>query len=180
MHSNSITTRTGDKGSTSLFSGELVDKDSPRTSVYGDVDELNSVLGVARAASGQQDVRDAILEIQNSLFVAGAELATSNAGLSRLKSKIDGAMVKDLDDRCADLEGAIRMPGGFIIPGGTLAGGHIDHARTIARRIERGVVRLFREGHIGNEHILVWINRLSDYLWLLARQEEGDSVVVKE
>jgi len=180
MHSDSITTRTGDKGSTSLFSGELVDKDSPRTSVYGDIDELNSVLGVARAASRRMEVGEAILEIQKSLFVAGAELATSDAGLSKLKARIDEPMIKELDVQCADLENLIHMPRGFIIPGGTLAGGHIDHARTIARRVERGVVRLFREGHIGNEHILVWINRLSDYLWLLARREEGDSVQGKE
>ena len=180
MSSYSITTRAGDKGSTSLFSGELVDKDSPRTSVYGDVDELNSVLGIARAASQRKDVRDAILDVQNALFVVGAELATTDAGLNMLKRKVDQRMIEDIDGRCAALESAINMPGGFIIPGGTLAGGHIDHGRTIARRIERGVVRLFREGHIGNDRILVWINRLSDYLWLLARLEEGDFVLVKE
>ncbi len=180
MPSRSITTRTGDKGQTSLFSGEIVDKDSPRTSVYGDVDELNSVLGIARAASTTKEVRDSLLAVQMSLFVLGSELATTDAGHSQLMKRVDQGMIEELDSKCAMLEKVIDMPGGFIIPGGTLAGGHIDHARTISRRVERGVVQLHRDAYMNNEQVLMWINRLSDYLWLLARQEEGKRVQVKE
>jgi cob(I)alamin adenosyltransferase len=175
----SITTRSGDDGSTSLFSGERVPKDHARTSAYGDVDELTSVLGVARAAAERKEVRDALRDVQESLFLVGAELATTPEHLDRLAERVDEAMVKELDRRREALESAIDMPSGFIIPGGTLAAAHIDHARTLARRCERHVVTLQREGAVDNPHLGVWLNRLSDTLWLLARREEGEATEVK-
>lgn len=175
----SITTKVGDRGTTFLFSGEEVPKDSPRTAAYGDLDELVSVLGVARATSRRAEVRGAVLTLQRELFVAGSELATSRSRTRLLKARVDAGMLAELDARRAALERRIVMPKGFILPGGTIAAAHLDHARTLARRLERRVVTLTRKGLVRNPVLLVWLNRLSDYLWLLARREEGRAVTLK-
>lgn len=179
MSEFSITTRGGDQGTTQLFSGERVTKDSPRTEAYGDADELGSAIGIARAAARQDAVRDALLEIQRWLFIVNTELATSAEQLERLSQRVDQPFLDQLEERRQRVESSIRMPAGFVIPGGTLAGGYIDLARAIARRCERKVVRLIREDIIQNHVLQVWFNRLSDYLWLLARAEEGDAVQPK-
>lgn len=178
----SITTKVGDRGTTFLFSGEEVPKDSPRTEAYGDLDELVSVLGVARCHVTQDAVREALLALQRDLFTAGAELATAIDHLDLLRHRIDEAALRIFEARRDALEARIAMPDGFIIPGGSgsVAAAHIDHARTIARRVERKAVTLSRAGLIRNPHLLVWLNRLSDYLWLLARCEEGRSLSLKE
>lgn len=179
---SSITTRVGDKGTTFLFSGEEVPKDSPRTDAYGDLDELVSVLGVARCHARQEELRAAILVLQRELFVVGAELATAIDHLDLLKERLDEKMLRGLEQRRDALEEAIRMPDGFIIPGGSGNPGaaHLDHARTLARRLERRVVSLLRAGLVCNPHLVVWLNRLSDYLWLMARAEEGTSLSLKD
>jgi len=176
----SITTKTGDGGTTHLYSGEEVPKDSPRPDACGDVDELCSLLGVARAHSRRPDIRDAMIEIQRTLFTAAAELATTGERLDRLSSRVDETVLHELEDRRDKVEAKIRMPKGFVIPGGTIAAAHMDHARCVARRCERKVVGLFRDGQIRNSVLLIWFNRLSDYLWLLARCEEGDAVLPKD
>lgn len=176
----SITTRVGDRGKTRLFSGEEVSKNAPRPQVCGEVDELVSALGLARAHASCEVDRETILYLQRALFLVGAEAATSAAGLSRLERRVDAAMVEDLDRRCAAAESRVKMPDGFVVPGGTPCAAFLDHARAVARRCERGVVALHDAGALRNEHILVWMNRLSDYLWLLARIEEGTSTPVKE
>lgn len=182
MSKPSITTKVGDRGTTFLFSGEEVFKDSPRTETYGDVDELVSVLGVARCQSVQTEVRDTLLDIQRDLFLAGAELATAIDHVGMLKARIDEAALQVFEQRRDALEARITMPDGFIIPGGSgsLGAAHIDHARTIARRLERKTVSLSRAGLVANPHLLVWMNRLSDFLWLLARVEERQSLSLKE
>lgn len=178
----SITTRVGDRGTTFLFSGEEVPKDSPRTEAYGDLDELVSVLGVARCACRHPLVLDHLLELQRELFTAGAELATAIDHVDSLKERIDTRRLKDFEARRDALEASIAMPDGFIIPGGSgsQAAAHIDHARTIARRLERKVVTLSRASLVANPSLLVWLNRLSDFLWLLARVEEGQSLTLKQ
>ena len=178
----SITTRVGDKGTTFLFSGEEVFKDSPRTDTYGDVDELVSVLGVARCHAAHPDVQVALLDVQRELFTVGAELATAIDHLEGLKQRIDEKALHAFEQRRIALESRIAMPDGFVIPGGSGSAGsaHIDHARTIARRLERKSVTLSRSGLITNHSLLIWLNRLSDYLWLLARLEEGESLSLKE
>lgn len=80
-----------------------------------------------------------------------------------------------MDEQCRVAEDAIQTPNGFILPGGSVVGASLDHARTVARRVERKVVALHRNGFVKNELLLVWLNRLSDYLWLLAREDEGDA-----
>jgi cob(I)alamin adenosyltransferase len=174
----SITTGAGDRGMTRLFSGEEVSKDSPRPEACGDVDELVAALGIARALVKKAPVRDAILYLQRSLFTVAAELATSRGRLDLLKKRVNAAMVRELDRKRAALERSIRMPRGFIIPGGSTGAAHLDHARAVARRCERKVVAL-AGGEIPDEHLLVWMNRLSDYLWLLARQEEGRPLLLR-
>lgn len=175
----SITTRVGDQGMTYLFSGERVSKDSPRTEAYGDLDELVSLLGVARCAARRAKVRTLLIELQRELFLAGSELATSGRGLRRLAQRIDARRLADLDRRREAVERSIRMPTGFILPGGSAAGAHLDHARAVSRRLERKVVGLQRRRRIDNPDLIVWLNRLSDYLWLLARYEEGRATMLK-
>lgn len=177
---NSIVTRTGDAGRTRLFSGEEVEKDHPRTCAYGDLDELVSLLGIAAAEVRNHSVKTHLRATQRQLFSVGAELATSVAHRHRLPERIGAAHVAELDQACAEVEAGIKMPNGFILPGGTAAAARIDHARTVARRLERSVVGLTRQGEVSNDQLLIWLNRLSDLLWLLARQEEGDQVLLKD
>lgn len=176
---NSITTRVGDHGTTFLFSGEEVPKDSLRTDAYGDLDELVSVLGLARVHAAKQETKDAVIALQRDLFIAGSELATSREHIGSLAQRIDPAALERFEKRRDDLEGQIEMPKGFILPGGTPGGAYLDHARTIARRLERKAVSLHRAGETSNENLLVWLNRVSDFLWLLARFEEGPAVTPK-
>ncbi len=177
---HSIVTRTGDAGRTRLFSGEEVEKDHPRTCAYGDLDELVSLLGIASAEVRSDSVRAQLRALQRQLFTIGTELATSAAQQQRLAERISHPQVAELDRACAELEGRIDMPNGFILPGGTAAAARIDHARTVARRLERRVVGLVREGEVCNDQLIIWLNRLSDLLWLLARDEEGELVLLKE
>lgn len=176
----SITTKRGDKGKTRLFSGEEVSKYSPRLEAYGDLDELVSMLGVARLHVRKEEIKDAILFVQRSLFVAGSELATTKEKLQKLTKRVDGEMLKLLDAKRDALEEVTPIPRGFVVPGGSLASAHLDHARTVARRCERKIVKLFEDKQIENEMLIVWFNRLSDYLYLMARFEEGKPILVKE
>lgn len=169
----SITTKAGDDGSTRLFSGEPVRKCSARPEAYGDLDELVSQLGVARSHCGPADlIAPVILSLQDDLFVAGAELATTEAGLARLKRRVDERFVAELDARRDALEASLPPPRGFVLPGANPVAAHLDLARAIARRLERRVVALHDAGELRNPSLLVWINRLSDHLWLLARKAE--------
>lgn len=176
----SITTRAGDDGTTRLFSGERVCKDSPRTNACGDIDELVSLLGVARARAERPEVAGHIRFVQGELFVAAAELATSRDQCARLPERIDAARLAELDARRDAVEAAAPAPAGFVVPGGTVAGAHLDLARAVARRCERRVAGLARDGLLDNLALLAWLNRLSDFLWLLARYEEGDAVQPKD
>ena len=170
----SITTGAGDAGKTKLFSGEEVSKNSLRTDAYGTIDELGSILGVARAHAGRKDVQEALLYVQRSLFVVATELATTNKALKQLRRLVDKRMVREMEGRRLVLEQKVELPDGFIIPGAALSATHIDYARAVARRCERKVVGLYEQGHLSNALLLVWMNRLSDYLWLLARIEEQE------
>ncbi len=182
MNSNpqSITTRTGDQGKTRLFSGEEVSKKSPRTDAYGDLDELVSILGVARSLSENDEVSSAVLVLQRQLFLAGAEMATSGKSTGLLKGRIGQGHIEDIDKRLESLESRIRMPGGFIIPGGTPSAANLDLSRSVVRRVERRAVGLKEDGKLDNDALLIWLNRLSDYLWLLARLEEGGRTICKD
>jgi cob(I)alamin adenosyltransferase len=174
-----ITTGQGDKGFTRLFSGEEVPKDAPPLEALGDLDELVSVLGVARHHAVREETREAILKLQRELFKAGSELATSPDRTDSLPDRVDAPAVHRLEEQSRALETFRSMPEDFIIPAATLAAAHLDQARAVARRCERRVAALHRHGGCRNEHLLTWMNRLSDYLWLLARSEEDRSLPLR-
>lgn len=180
----SITTKIGDKGTTRLFSGETVVKDCERIDAYGDLDELVSSLGIVYNVTTVPFANREIRFIQRELFVAGSEMATSLDHIQDLSVRINDESLRKLELIRTNWEQNLRdspqgAPKGFIIPGGCLNGAHIDVARAISRRVERKAVRLQREGIINNPTLIVWFNRLSDALWLLARIEEGQSIIAK-
>ncbi len=176
----SITTRQGDGGTTRLFSGEEVGKAHPRLEALGDLDELNSQLGLARSLAERAEVREALLPIQKRLFAASSEVATQPGGVKALADRIAPADVADLDGLCSGWEARIEHPKGFIIPGEKPGGAQLDVARAVARRCERRLAALSEQGELENAHLLAWMNRLSDALWLLARLEEGTSRPLRE
>jgi cob(I)alamin adenosyltransferase len=165
-----IYTRTGDGGETSLFGGTRVSKDDPRVRAYGTIDELNAVLGLARAAGCDSEIDGVLEALQHHLFDLGAELATP-AGASSAASHV----VRMSADRIAGLEREIdrfedRLPPlrQFVLPGGTPAAAALHHARTVTRRAEREIVQLASLEPI-NPELLKYVNRLSDLLFVLAR-----------
>ncbi len=180
MHSRpSITTRIGDKGTTQLFSGETVSKNAPQTHAYGDLDEVVSLLGIARSLTPHATTAERLIWLQRELFVLGAELATSTGAKELLGRQVDDAMLATLDQEREALEATITMPTGFVLPGGTPAAAQLDLARAVTRRCERRTVGLVEVGLLENPLVVVWLNRCSDYLWLLARAEEGDATLLK-
>lgn len=164
---------------TRLYSGEWVSKSTSRIAAVGAVDETVSMLGLARALSQNEDVRARIERIQRALFLAGAELATTPPQLARMPQRLDQAAADTLDRECSDLEKAAPHPEGFILPGASAAGAALDVARSVARRLERHAAHMTQAGEINTPDLLRWLNRLSDYLWLLARREEGCSYLLK-
>lgn len=166
-----IYTRTGDSGETGLFGGGRVPKDHARVDAYGDVDELNAFLGLARSVEAMARVDDILVRIQQDLFAIGALLATPD----REKMRAHLAKARIGDERITELEGAID--GGeaeleplkaFIVPGGTQKAAALHVARTVCRRAERRIVALAREDDIPAV-VVTYMNRLSDLLFVLAR-----------
>jgi cob(I)alamin adenosyltransferase len=165
MRISKVYTRTGDGGQTSLVGGARVSKSDPRVDAYGEVDELNSALGVARAHLQDTEVDEVLSMMQNDLFTLGADLA-SPAGLK--VPRISEALVKVLEDYADRFLAELEPLKEFILPGGSQAGAMLHLARTIARRTERRVVALAEAEEINTETI-IYLNRLSDLLFVLAR-----------
>lgn len=162
----SVTTKTGDKGQTSLFTGERVDKDSLRVEVYGTIDEVDAALAMARAFSEKDEVTKRIYGVQQKL----GRLMADFASLGK-EPLITAADVKAMEDDIAVLEEALPEQNSFIIPGDTKAGAMLDHARTVVRRAERLAIRLAKTEAVAESDRL-FLNRLSDYCYLLMRLEE--------
>lgn len=162
----SVTTKTGDKGQTSLFTGERVDKDSLRVEVYGTIDEVDAALAMARAFSEKDEVTKRIYGVQQKL----GRLMADFASLGK-EPLITAADVKAMEDDIAVLEDALPEQNSFIIPGDTKAGAMLDHARTVVRRAERLTIRLAKTEAVAESDRL-FLNRLSDYCYLLMRLEE--------
>ena len=166
-----IYTRTGDAGDTGLFGGGRVGKDHPRVEAYGDVDELNAALGLVRALEPMPRIDEVLVPVQRDLFAIGALLATPDRDRMRAsleKARIDDARIIELEggiDRC-DVE--LEPLRSFIVPGGTAKAAALHVARTICRRAERRVVTL-RHGEEIPEIVVIYLNRLSDLLFMLAR-----------
>jgi cob(I)alamin adenosyltransferase len=164
-----IYTRTGDKGQTRLASGENVDKFDPRVEAYGDVDETNACLGLARLHTADDSVLDAMLaRAQNELFDLGADLATPGdaAGALRVLDSQVKRLEREIDQLNADL-GALTS---FVLPGGSAAAAALHLARTVCRRAERRAVALAAQDGVKlNPAALKYLNRLSDLLFVASR-----------
>jgi len=172
----SIVTKTGDRGMTGLMYNRRVSKCHPRVEAYGAVDELNAALGLARASGKDQFVTESLAAIQKDLVVLMGELATATEDLSRYVkdgySLVTPAMVAALEPCIRKVEAQNPTFRGWAMPGANLASAALDVARTVCRRAERRVCELNESGQLQNPEIVVYLNRLSDLLWLLARWEE--------
>lgn len=166
-----IYTKTGDKGETGLFGGGRVKKDHPRVSAYGEVDELNSFLGLARATDPLPRIDDILLPIQRDLLAVGALLATPNPVKMRehlAKARIDEKRIVELEQAIDAAELDLDPLKAFIIPGGSPKASTLHVCRTVCRRAERAVVAM-EESEAIPELAVVYLNRLSDLLFTLAR-----------
>jgi len=167
-----IYTKTGDKGKTSLFGGQRVDKDDLRVECYGTVDELNSILGLAVTEVVDAEMKEVIQKIQNDLFILGGELATpvEKKFALNFSSKVDIDEVQFLENRIDHFEENLLPLKQFILPGGSKSAALLHVARSVSRRSERLAVKLSKRDVI-NENIIIYLNRLSDLLFVLARFE---------
>mgnify|MGYP002526861817 CR=1 FL=1 len=168
-----IYTRGGDGGQTSLSDGSRVAKDDLRVAAYGEVDELNAVIGLARLhAAGA--VAEMLARIQHDLFDLGADLSTPIADQPKYPPlRIVDAQVDRLEHEIDGLGAALSTLNSFVLPGGTALAAHLHLARTVARRAERQAGTLAREAAV-NRAALRYINRLSDLIFQLARHANGD------
>jgi cob(I)alamin adenosyltransferase len=182
-----VATGRGDDGSTGLlYGGPRIAKDDPRTEAYGTIDEAVAALGLARAELGLKahlgvlndplaELAAIVLRLQRELFVVGAELATTPEAWSRLedgRTRVSAGMVDALTTLLEDLEKRIEMPREFVVPGETRTSAALELARTILRRAERRAVTLRGAGLLPGEHLLPYLNRLADLVWVMARAAE--------
>jgi cob(I)alamin adenosyltransferase len=175
-----IYTKKGDDGTTSLWYGGRVTKDSPRTEAYGALDEACSALGLARAlctAEGADELAADILRLQDDLFVAGAELATAPEAAERLEdgiSRVTAEMVDWAEGLIDRYMAEVELPPKFVIPGGNQLSAQLDVARTVIRRAERRISTLVEAGEIASETLVHFVNRASDLAFAMARWADVD------
>ncbi|OGX24372.1 MAG: ATP:cob(I)alamin adenosyltransferase [Omnitrophica WOR_2 bacterium RIFCSPHIGHO2_01_FULL_48_9] len=169
----------GDLGTTSLFSGERISKSSLRPEALGDLDELGSILGLARYHAKKLRIKKELLDLQRELFIVGSELAISPAAPVHLPQCMDQSRLAQFEAKVESLNKAAPIPEGFVISGRSLSAAYLHQARTVARRCERKVVRLFEAKEISNTCLLAFLNRLSVYLFLMAQYEDSKPDVVK-
>ncbi len=176
MRITKVVTKKGDRGETSLVGGTRVSKSSPRVDAYGDVDELNSFLGLARTNIGDAELNGILLDRQNELFTLGSDLASPlDVEVPRIEEKHIGELEKTIERLLKELDPLKE----FILPGGNAAGATLQVARAVARRAERKVVKLSAEEKINNL-VLTYLNRLSDFLFVLARVANKRSGALEE
>ena len=172
-----IYTKTGDKGETGLLGGGRVPKNDVRVEAYGAVDELNALLGIAENEVISEKTKEILTEIQNHLFVLGADLATpkENTKIPRVTEE----MIEFLEKQIDELDSIIPALRSFILPGGSKGASFLHFARTVCRRAERNVVSLEKKSGINN-FVLAYLNRLSDLLFVLARFENFSAKVTEK
>jgi len=171
-----VYTRAGDKGDTALVGGRRVPKDSPRIEAYGTIDELNSIIGLARAFNAEQKQRgrksrwldEVLRRMQNELFDLGSELATPAESFYEGMFRVGAEQVTALERLMDECQKELTPLRSFVLPGGGRVGGFLHQARTVCRRAERRVLELSRVEDIG-EWPLKYVNRLSDLLFVLSR-----------
>jgi cob(I)alamin adenosyltransferase len=188
-----IYTKTGDRGETSLLGGVRVPKDHPRVAAYGDVDELNAALGVVRTRARDRALARLVDAVQRDLFAIGAQLAdpSHRVASKRAKAAVTAAHVRRLERAIDARESELPPLRAFVVPGGTPLAARLHVARTVCRRAERSVVALARATRAGtaagpltggtvDPRIVVYLNRLSDLLFVLARAESRRAGEVEE
>lgn len=167
-----IYTRTGDDGTTGLFGGQRVGKDSPRVEAYGAVDETNALIGVVCSLLDENDpLQESLIQVQNDLFVVGADLATpviEGKKATYYVPRVEEGYSTRLEQWIDEAENELEPMRTFILPSGTPAATQLHLARTVCRRAERRVVTLNRLQDI-SPHIRIYLNRLSDLLFVWAR-----------
>ena len=170
-----IYTRSGDEGETGLLFGGRVSKAHVRTEAYGSTDHAVSCIGMARALSEDDRVKDILLQTQRDMFMIAAELATDLDNRHHLLERfqiVSSEHVERLENLIDELKADVELPPNFIIPGASPVSSALDVARTQTRNAERRVVELREQGLLPNVQILIYVNRLSDLLFILARYED--------
>ena len=169
MKLDKIYTRTGDEGKTSLGDGSRLPKFHLRVTAYGSIDEANSVIGVANLHVENREVFQLLRHIQNDLFDVGADLCRpQRAGAEKTSLRITDEQVTWLETQIDRFNTELMPLNSFVLPGGSPASSYLHHARTVTRRAERDVVRLYADEPV-NPAVLHYVNRLSDLLFVLAR-----------
>ncbi len=161
-----IYTKTGDDGNTGVQGNYRISKSHPRIIAYGTIDEANAALGVALSFPLDDDVKKILTEIQNELFVVGADL--SNPNLNDVKNRVSLEMIEKLESLIDKFELELAPLTNFILPGGNSSASHLHYVRTIVRRAETLVVKLSEKDEI-NSNCIRYLNRLSDLLFVMGR-----------
>lgn len=168
-------TKLGDTGETGLLYGGRVPKNDHRVEAYGAVDEANSALGMARALSESNEVKEVLISVQRELFTVGAELATGIEKYELFKTHFQPTtpeMTAKIEKQIDRFQNDVVLPPSFIIPGASPASAALDLGRSILRRAERHTVTLKQEGLLTNDEVLRYLNRLADLAFILARFED--------
>ncbi|MPZ52712.1 MAG: cob(I)yrinic acid a,c-diamide adenosyltransferase [Acidimicrobiia bacterium] len=171
-----VYTKRGDDGTTGLFFGGRTAKDGDRPTAYGTVDEAQAAIGVARAHTDDPDLDALLVATQRDLYVAMAELATLPENHTKLEdgvSRLTTSMVDRIEDEIDRVMTMVELPTEFVIPGGNAISAYLDVARTVVRRAERLSLSLATDESV----VIPYLNRLSDFLWALARLTEGELTV---
>lgn len=174
---NRIYTKTGDTGETSLGDGRRVPKTDLRITAYGGVDELNAILGVTLIADLPGNLPEILLKIQNDLFDLGADLCVPETETvpEHPPLRVSAAQVDQLEHWIDAANEHLQPLKSFILPGGCPAAAHLHHARTVCRRVEIGVLELAARDRV-NPQVVIYLNRLSDLLFVLARVANNDGL----
>jgi cob(I)alamin adenosyltransferase len=172
-------TGAGDEGTTGLLGPQRVPKHHPQIAASGDLDEASAALGLARALTVSPDIRVALLEAQRDLYHLMAEVSAAPEVAAQFR-RIDAARVAWLEDQTTLFGGLLPPLREFVVPGDSLAGAALHVARTVVRRAEREVVRLYDEGIVANPELIRYLNRLSSLCFVLALVEDRAAGVAQE
>lgn len=168
-----ITTKKGDTGQTSLLDErKRVSKTNIRKVINGTLDEANAALGIARATCEFEEINRLILRVQEELFMVGSEVAASPDDIDKVEHRIMARHVRRLEKGMDSVEKRMPMPENFVVAGATQVSAMLDLARTIVRRLERSAVEAREDGIIRSAQLMKYLNRLSDYLFTIARYYE--------
>lgn len=171
-----IYTGSGDKGFTSLIGGKRIEKDNIKVEAYGTIDELNSYIGLCTHYVKNDEDRDILKKLQRKLFNVGGELSSSN--YTRYKNITKQEDVDELEKLIDYYTNKVEKINEFIVPGTSICSANLHIARTICRRAERNIIRLSKEEEV-NPILIKYINRLSDFLYILARYNEDEIIPVE-